>query len=63
MPQSVNGKLDRQDGLVRIGPNALFHRNVFLPVVPSPGGGRITDQRRRVPPDAQAGLPLDVDEK
>ncbi|MFM0465114.1 hypothetical protein PQR34_45170 [Paraburkholderia sediminicola] len=63
MPQSVNGNLEKQDDLVRIGPNAVFHRDVFLPVVPPPGNTPAATQSRRRPPDAQPGLSLDFDDE
>lgn len=47
MQQSVSSKPEKTDELVRRGPDVVFHRDVFLQVVP---------------PDAPPGLPLDFDD-
>ncbi|MFM0652919.1 hypothetical protein [Paraburkholderia sediminicola] len=62
MQQPVSGKPENIDELVRIGPNAVFQRDVFLPMVPLPGNTPATDRSRRAPSDAQPGLPMDFDD-
>jgi hypothetical protein len=59
----MKGTPEKMDELVRIGPDVVFHRDVFLPVVPSPRSRPAADQSRRVPPDAQPGWRLDFDDE
>ena len=63
MQQSVSGKPEKADDLVRIGADVVFHRDVFLPVAPPPGNTLAATQSRRRPPDAQPGLSLDFDDE
>ena len=63
MQQSVSGKPEKTVDLVRIGPDVVFHRDVFLSVTPPRGSPPAADRSRRVPPDEQPGLSLDFDDK
>ncbi|SDF77953.1 hypothetical protein SAMN05216466_10149 [Paraburkholderia phenazinium] len=56
MQQSVSGRPEKTDELVRVGPGVAFHRDVLLPAKPPQGSTSATDQLRRVTPDAQSGL-------
>jgi len=41
MQQSVSGNPQKTGDLVRICPDVVFHRDVFLPTVLSAGGGSV----------------------
>ncbi|RZF27672.1 hypothetical protein EVC45_21960 [Paraburkholderia sp. UYCP14C] len=53
MQQSVSGRPEKTDELVRMSPGVVFHRDVLLPAKPPQGSKSATDQLRRVTPDAQ----------
>ncbi|KPD18432.1 hypothetical protein ADM96_11865 [Burkholderia sp. ST111] len=48
MQQSVSGRPEKTDELVRMGPGVVFHRHVLLPAKPPQGSTSATDQLRRI---------------
>ncbi|CAB3731663.1 hypothetical protein LMG22037_05630 [Paraburkholderia phenoliruptrix] len=61
MQHSRDAERDKIDHLVRIGPDVVFHRDVFFPVAPPANSQRATEQIRRASLSIQPGLPLHFD--
>lgn len=61
MQQSPDAERDKVNGLVRISPDVVFHRDVILPVPPPASGKRATEQIRSASSSIQPGLQLDFD--
>lgn len=61
MQQSPDAERDKVNGLVRISPDVVFHRDVILLVAPPVSGKRATEQIRSASSSIQPGLQLDFD--
>ena len=63
MQLSASRNPEKTDELVRISGDAVFHRDVFLPVVLPSSSAGMAEHSQRVPAAVQPGLPLDFDDE